>query len=220
MVATHVFTPFSFFFTQKRHRNIMDKYLAELKFSFGKHGSWALWDKNGSIDKILQNKDFKSLIKPNIIFIGLNASYDLRNVTDWANYHFIKDKKNSSWKREPCRKLAEVISEPEFADLNGGYMTDIVKTKYDPNSGDLMKAIKKDVSIIMENKKLLKQELELLSKISKADDFQIICIGNESFNIVNQLVKKDVYKVYHYANYGEQKVKERMRQDLRNILKQ
>ena len=199
----------------------MNKYLLQLKKEFGTYGSWALWDKGGEIEKIIKDKKFKSLIKPNIIFMGLNASYDLRKVADWMNYHFIKEKKNSSWKKEHCRKLAEVLSEPEFSYFKGAYMTDIIKTKYDPNSGDLMKAIKKDGGIITENKRLWKREMKLLSKISKSNEFHVICIGNKSFEILNQILKRGVDKVWHYAAYqlGKEGVKEKIRQDLRKIMR-
>ena len=58
-------------------------------------------------------------------------------------------------------------------------MTDVIKTHYYPNSGDLMEAIKKDKSIIPENEELLKREMELLSKISGSDKFTIICMGDD-----------------------------------------
>ena len=86
---------------------------------------------------------------------------------------------------------------------------------------DLMKAIKKDGNIITENKRLLKREMKLLSKISKSDEFHIICIGNKSFEILNQILKYGVDKIWHYSAYqlGESGVKERIRQDLRRIMK-
>lgn len=198
----------------------MNEYLLQLKNEFGKYGSWALWDENGGIEKIIKDKGFESLIKPNVIFMGLNASCDLREAADWINFHFLKAKNNSSWKKEHCRKLAEVLSEPEFSYFSGSYMTDIVKTKYDSRSENLTKAIKKDDRIIAENEKLLKQEMMLLSKISGSDQFIIICNGNKSFDILSQVFKHKVYKIWHYSAYqiGWEGVKERMRQDLRKIM--
>lgn len=208
----------------------MNKYLLQLKQEFGKYGSWAIWSENGKIKEVIKNKNFESLIKQNIIFIGFNASYDLRKAFDWANYHFIKDKENSSWKKEHCRKLAEVLQEDEFKMFKGAYMTDIIKSHYDSNSGVMARKIDKDKTIIEENKQLLKKEMELLKKISMFDKFLVVCIGNKSFEITKEIIESNVYKIYHYSNWsdksnkdkkikGYQKVQERIRQDLRKIIK-
>ena len=201
---------------------IMDKYLLQLKNEFGKYGSWALWDKDGGIKKIIEDKHFESSIKPNIIFMGLNASYNLRKAGDWMNYHFIKDKKGFSWEKEHCRKLAEVLSEPEFSCFSGSYMTDVIKDNYNSNSS---KVNNENAS---ENRKLLEREMNLLSSISGSDTFTIICMGKKSLKETKKIVKDNVFEIYHYANWGDknnknqkikgcQKVKERIRQDLRKI---
>jgi len=199
----------------------MNEYFLQLRNEFGKYGSWALWDEDGGIENIIKEKKFISLIKPNIILMGLNASRDLREDVDWVNFHFLKTKKKSSWRREHCRKLADVLSEPEFSDFSGSYMTDVIKTNYDSSSGKLMKAIKKDQSIIATNEELLKREMKLLSRISGSDKFIIICNGKQTFDILNQVSKHEVYKIWHYSAYqlGWEGVKEQIRQDLREIMK-
>jgi hypothetical protein len=199
----------------------MDNYLLQLQKEFGQYSSWALWDEHGEIKTIIESKEFDALIKPNVIFMGLNGSSDILHKCDnWMNFHFLKEKNNSSWKKEHCRKLAEVLSEPEFSYFNGAYMTDIIKTKYDPSSGSLMQAIKKDPNIISENKILLEQEMKLLSKYSKSDKFQIICIGDDSYKIFGRMLKHESSKIWHYSAYqlGWEGVKERIRQDLRKIM--
>jgi len=198
----------------------MNKYLLQLKQEFGKCGSWAIWGENGEIEKIIKNENFESLIKPNIIFMGFNASYDLKKEGDWKNYHSeLRHKKKFTWKREHCRKLAEVLQEDEFEVLKGAYMTDIIKNHYDSDSGIMAGKIKKDKTIIEENEQSLKKEMELLSKISRADKFLVICMGDASFKETKKTIKDNIYKIYHYANYGYGKVKERIRQDLREIIK-
>ena len=208
----------------------MNKHLLQLKKKFGKYGSWALWNEDGSIVSLINKDNFEFLIKPNIIFMGLNASYDLRKTFDWMNYHFIKDKENSSWKKEHCRKLAEVLQEDEFGMFKGAYMTDIIKSHYDSDSDIIARKIDKDKTIIEESKQSFKKEMELLSKISESDKFLVICIGIKSFEITKEIVENNVYKIYHYSNWsdksnkdkeikGYQKVQEKIRQDLRKIIK-
>jgi len=175
----------------------MNKYLLQLKKEFGKYGSWALWNKDGGIEEIIEKDNFQSLIKPNIIFMGLNASYDLRKADDWINYHFIKNKKNSSWKKEHCRKLAEVLSEPEFSCFNGAYMTDVIKDDYNSNSG---KVNNKSVN---ENRESLGREMNLLSKISGSHNFIVICMGDKSFKITKTIIQNYIYKIYHYSNWTD-----------------
>ena len=197
----------------------MNEYLLQLKKEFGKYGSWALWDEDGGIENIINDKKFISLIKPNIIFMGLNASRDLREDIDWVNFHFQKIR-NLSWRREHCRKLADVLSEPEFSYFSGSYMTDVIKNNYASSTGKLMKAIRKDKGIIATNVELLKREMNLLSRISGSDKFIIICNGKKSFDILNQVSKHEVYKIWHYSAYqlGWEGVKEQIRQDLKKIM--
>jgi hypothetical protein len=196
----------------------MNEYLRQLKEKFGKVGSWALWDQDGRIENIIKDDNFISLLKPNIIFMGLNASRDLRDNFDWANFHYHKTINNISWRREHCSKLANVLLEKEFVCFRGAYMTDVIKTEYYSSSGELIKAIKKGYSIIDKNYKSLKQEMDLLSKISGSDKFIFICIGNASFDILSQLYKGTIHKIWHYSNYGLEDVKKRIREDLREIM--
>ncbi len=197
-----------------------NKYLSILKKEFGKYGSWALWDNNGGIKSLLEKKNFSEMIRPNIVFVGLNASMKIPE--DWINYHHECNTfgKIKSWKRTPVHKLADVIQEKEFSSLNGAYMTDILKGHYKQDSRVVMAEVKQNKAIILtENLRLFENELELLSKISDSNNFYIICMGDACFNILRENFKWNIYKVYHYANYGEYKVKERIRQGLEVIIK-
>ena len=174
----------------------MNKNLQKLKEEFGKFGSWALWEKDGSLK--INRKNFQSLIKPNIMFVGLNASFDLRTVDDWSNYHVIKNRKGSSWRKEHCRKLAEVLSDPQFSFFSGAYMTDIIKNDYSSSSSKVKNIIDQ------KNKQLFLREIKLLSSISASDKFIVICIGDKSFEMVKAIgiFKDDIFKVRHYSSRG------------------
>ncbi|MFA5080399.1 MAG: hypothetical protein WC472_02115 [Candidatus Paceibacterota bacterium] len=195
----------------------MNKQLLQLKKEFGKYGSWALWDENGRITEIIEKPEFQSLIKPSIIFVGLNASMELLNLEDWINYHgeCCRFGKIKSWKQTHASKLAEALREKEFEVFAGAYMTDIVKDDNNPNSNNIAKEAN------LHNIELFENELNLLSKISGSDEFRIICIGNKSFDILNKITKYKIDKIWHYSAYqlGWEGVKERIRQDLREIIK-
>ena len=96
-------------------------------------------------------------------------------------------------------------------------MTDVIKTRYDSSTGNLIKGIKKDGRVIKENEGLLRREMTLLSRISGSDKFIIICNGNKSLDILSLLYKSRAYKIWHYSAYqlGWAGVEESIRQDLR-----
>jgi hypothetical protein len=185
----------------------MNEYLLQLKQEFRKCGSWAIWNENGDIAPLIG-------LKPNIVFIGFNASKELADKEDWANFHF---------GNRHYMKLAKIISEKEFLLFKGAYTTDIIKTDIDPDSRKVDKILKEDQKNggdkIKENKDKIEREIELLSKISKNKNLLFICMGNLAFKWTKSMIKGDVYKIYHYSNWGKEKVKERIRRDLREIIK-
>jgi len=196
----------------------MNENLLKLKKEFGKYGSWALWNEDGSIAPLIDTNNFEFLLKPDIIFVGLNASRKMPE-KDWINFH--SESCKSTWKREHARKLAEVLQEKEYEVFKGAYMTDIVKNHYDADSDIVINKIKQNTNLLSKNISLFEHELKLLSEISGTDKFHIICIGNKSFEILNQVLKHKIYKIWHYSAYqlGQEGVKEKIRQDLRAILK-
>ncbi len=199
----------------------MNQNLLQFKKEFGKYGSWALWDKNGYIMGYIKKPDFQNLIKPNIVFVGLNASWKLSE--DWINYHGECNnlRRPKSWKRVHASKLAEVLMEKEFEVFRGAYMTDIIKDDNNPKSNNIAEKIRDDNDFLLRNIKLFEDELKMLSNIFGLDEFHIICIGNESFKALNKITKHKIDKIWHYSAYqlGWEGVKERIRQDLRIIIK-
>ncbi len=210
----------------------MNNHLTELTKEYGKCGSWALWDENGNLPE-----KFEDSIKPGIIFMGLNASTDLsKEALDWKNFHFIEKENKITWNNEHCRKLAKVLIEPKFSRFSGAYMTDVIKDCYDSQSTLLMKKLReeeklRDPKTIEKNKEKLERELKLLSKISGSEEFTIICVGNDSFNLTKKMLganAHNIYKIFHYSNWsdpmnktpglkGWQKVTERIRRELSDI---
>lgn len=204
----------------------MNKNLLQLKKEFGKYGSWALWDNFGRFFPLLNKDNFGDLIKPNIVFLGLNASRELRN--DWVNFHQegMVDR-IKTWSQDHVKWFVDVIMEDEFSFFQGAYMTDIIKDHFDSESSIIGNKTKSDKSIISKNLELFRKELNLLSKISGEEKFKIICIGGKVFNTLNSISEfyssgnYQIFQIWHYAAYqlGREGVKERIRQDLREIIK-
>ncbi len=200
----------------------MNDNLLRLKEDFGKYGSWALWDDFGRITPFLNKDNFEELIKPNVIFIGLNASIEV--LGDWMGYH--QECRSESWQAPTfhIRKFAEVLKEEELEVFRGAYMTDIIKNHFDPNSNIVIEKIKNCENILYENLNLFIEELELLSKFSKKNSFKIICFGAKVFEIMNKIPRfhhpdYQIGQIWHYAAFqlGEEGVKDRIREDLRRI---
>lgn len=211
----------------------MNRNLLQLKKKFG--GSWALWDKDGGIVSLTTKHDFEFLLKPNIVFVGLNASIELSE--DWINYHSECQKfKKKKWGQEFIKNLADLIMSSEFSFLRGAYMTDIIKDIDFPKSSKVIKEIKSNPPILLRNKEIFERELRLLSKLSSTNKFQVICMGRDAFDILcrawnmptkripNEMrfvsIKKynnffDILETYHYSY----RKKENIRKDLREIIK-
>jgi len=214
-----------------------NKYFLDLERNFGEYGSWALWSENkdGSIAEIITKPNFQSLIKPSIIFLGLNASIKLPN--NWINFHSECQKfKKKKWNQEFIKNLADLIMDEEFSVLRGSYMTDIIKDINFPESSKVVREVKNNPEILSQSKEIFGKELGLLSKISLIDKFQIICMGRDTFEILclawdipveKRILNKmrfvstkkdnssfDVLESYHYAY----RRKENVKQDLREII--
>ncbi|MCG2700534.1 hypothetical protein L6274_05820 [Candidatus Parcubacteria bacterium] len=216
----------------------MNKYSSEfeqLKQEFGKYGSWAIWDEDGSITEKIKKDNFQTLIKPDAIFLGLNATIKLTN--DWINYHSeCQEFKKKKWGQEFIKNLADLIMSDEFSALRGSYMTDIVKDVDLPESSKVIKELKSNPEILSRSKNIFEKELNLLLKISLTDKFRIICIGRDTFDILcrdwdiptkrisNKMrfasIEKynrsfDILESYHYSY----RKKENIKQDLKEIIK-
>lgn len=211
----------------------MNEALSQLKENFGVYGSWAIWDNDGNIGSILSADDFQNMLKPNVVFLGLNASMEIP--VDWINYHAecgihaIPPKKPQAWNITPVRRLAEVLQEKEFEPLKGAYMSDIIKTSYDADSAVTAEKAR-DEKVKFENVNMFKEELKSLSQISGSIRFHIICIGGKSYEIVQDAIKdgwlngsdKSVYKIYHYSQpyrNVDQEIRRRIREDLFEVIK-
>jgi len=215
----------------------MDKYLLQLKNEFGKYGSWAIWDEDGCIAPLISKNNFEILIKPNIIFLGLNASIKLPN--DWINYHSeCQEFKKKKWGQEFIKNLADLIMSDEFSTLRGAYMTDIIKDVDFPESSKVMAKIKNNPEILSRSKEIFEKELSLLSKIFLTDKFQVICMGRDAFDILCRIwdipTKKvsnkmrsttierrintfEILEIYHYAYRKKEKIKQDLREITKNV---
>ena len=99
-----------------------------IKKKYGHVASWAVWREQGNNPPIFnmgdltildprQNPNLLSLLKPDVVFVGLNASRDISDTLSFSNFH-------SSSRYAQDYKIRFALKDTE---LWGGYMTDIIK---------------------------------------------------------------------------------------------
>lgn len=203
--------------------------LQQLEEQYGKYGSWALWNNKGQIVGT-NTKKFKKLFKPNVIFLGLNANIPLRGF--WHNYHsetlkYKYPSKNKKWENEPVYKLACVLEKPELKQWKGAYMSDIIKSRSFSSSQKTRKTINKNRGEFIANVEKFKKEQKILAGFSNSEEFVVICIGNDSYNMIDKAIDENflsrkknlLYKIPHFSNWGKEPIKKKIYKKLRKIIK-
>ena len=166
-----------------------------IKNKYSQFCSWAIWANEGSKPKdnvgdisifdILESPETLSIIKPNVILVGLNISGPLN--TPLSNFH-------SASPSAQDYKLRYALKDSPFW---GGYLTDIIKDFEEKVSKNMMTYLNKNESFEADNIELFNNELNDLD----VDDPTIIALGRDSHNILNRNFK-DKYKIHHIPHYS------------------
>ncbi|NOR54796.1 MAG: hypothetical protein GQ531_01165 [Sulfurovum sp.] len=164
-----------------------------IKETYGAHSSWAIWadEDMSSIKKmsdlsifdIVNNKDLLSSLNPNIVFVGLNISKELPNY--FANFH---GGKNDS-------KIRDAFKDTRFC---GGYMTDIIKSFVESDSGKMISHLKKQEALEEENIKTFQIELNDLG----GENIEIVAFGKSTYEILHRNGFTEKYKVMRVPHYS------------------
>ena len=199
--------------------------------------SWAVWSEDFGSAKCIEHNskniynlinDNKNILKPHIIFMGLNRSgkkkskKNGRNTAMAAFHNFHLPNKNGD------RNLCDFIQKAQLNSLIGGYMTDINTRIVDP--------ISHNVETNIEDENILMKQLRILGEKS----YYIICFGKKTFDCFRDIIKirpidvkeippcrikyfeaeyndyyLGVFGVWHYSNWGRYKSKlQKLREQL------
>ena len=173
--------------------------------------AWAVWENNSMKMPDISSSEVADLLKPQIIFFGLNPSKNLKNI---RNFH------SSSVGDKRLKKAIQGknIKTPNLEKLIGGFMTDLT----DRVESDSSKVDLKEHSF-----KHIEHVLQTLGENS----YHMICFGGKTYEtaknwLLNQKVegndllkcqvgkkpyKVTLYKVMHYSyRFGENKVGEQL----------
>ena len=166
------------------------KYL-EIKKSYGKHASWAIWSdeqdtptSNMEDVSFFNNKEIYKQLNPNIIMVGLNISTTF-DETPFLNFH------GKGW---GAYKIRYATKDTPYW---GAYLTDIIKDFPEAESNKAMSFLKKNPEIIDQNIDSFLQEIEDIG----SENPKIFAFGNDVYNILDMILNKKftIYKLYHYS---------------------
>ena len=174
-----------------------------IKQKYGYWGSWAVWAEQGDTPKsnigdlsIFDNDAILSVLKPNVVFVGLNISRGAIT-TPLANFHDKRSEATDFKIRFAFKDTA----------LWGGYMTDIIKDYDQVDSVKVIDYLRENKKYELDNVKIFNEELKDLGSVSPT----LIAFGSSTKNILDRHYKKDlkIIGVTHYAHFlGKEKYRE------------
>ena len=184
--------------TLEKFNNIKDKY--------GYYSSWAVWANQGERPKsnigelsVLDpaiNENLLSVLNPNVVFVGLNISGDIK--TPLANFHS-KDSGAMDFKIRYAFK-----NSPYW----GGYMTDIIKGLKEKDSVEVKKYLRENKDIERQNVKRFHQELMDIG----ASKPTLIAFGKVAHEVLKRNLN-DEFKIigidhYSYSKWNKEKYRD------------
>jgi hypothetical protein len=175
-----------------------------IKRKHGSYASWAVWAEASERPKSnmgdvshFKNKSVLSLLKNNVVMVGLNIS---RPVSEpFVNFHDPNPRANDF-------KIRYAFKDSTYY---GAYMTDIIKFLEQVDSKNVMKYLKERPEIIDENLRIFREELHDL----KATPPLILAFGKDTHKLVSENLNKNEYrkliKLTHYSHQiGKEAYKE------------
>jgi len=162
--------------------------------NWGELASWAVWAEKGDTPKsniedltIFKRDKILEELNPEVIFVGLNISRDdLKDREPFANFH-------SGYGHAQEYKLRYVL---KATPLWGGYLTDIIKDHPEINSANVLKKLKENPQIEVENIKRFQREIVDLGSINPI----LIALGGATYKILLRNFKQfRVVKITHFS---------------------
>ena len=185
-----------------------------IKKKYGRFGSWSIWGEEGENAKsnmgdlnVLdpqQNPDVLSVLKPDIVFVGLNTSRDITEYEPFSNFH-----PNYSSAQDYKTRFALKNTE-----LWGGYMTDIIKDYPELHGQKVMNFLKDNPDVEKKNTESFQEELKDLGTKNR----MIITFGGNVFKILKKNLQNEfnIFRVTHYSHFIN---KQKYRNEFKSLIK-
>jgi hypothetical protein len=161
-----------------------------LKKAYSSWASWALWNPDNPYDPSYI-EDHINRLQTRFVFVGLNASKDLKGQSDWRNYHY-KHPGSREW------ILSRVFTGSPY---EGSYMTDIIKGCSLTKTVEFLACLKKKPRFLDENISSLCAELKAICPE------KVFIFGNAATKLWETRAELSDYtheKIIHFAAHGGQ----------------
>jgi hypothetical protein len=183
--------------------------------NYGDVGSWAVWEEAGlkpksnmghlNIFDLDKNPNLLSVLKNNVVMVGLNFSRPLVPTEPFKNFHDLSPRANDF-------KIRYAFKDTEFY---GAYMTDVIKNLEMVDSKDVKKHLKSNPHLIEQNIAFFREELKDL----EASKPLILAFGVDTYNLLSSHLQGDEYsKLIKLTHYSHQISKEKYKEEILNQL--
>ena len=179
-----------------------------LKNKYAHIASWAIWDKAPSgEEKTKKNidgdewcsndKDLLQRIHGKYVFVATNP-YNEQTISKQIEKKESRHPWNSNFHSpSPHAQDYKLRYATEGTEMEGAYITDLIKDVHSHDVNKLKKEMKNDPSILARNIAEFKKELAHLS-----DKPIIVALGNDVYNWLKPLYNEyKVFKMSHYSRY-------------------
>jgi hypothetical protein len=178
-----------------------------IKQKHGRYASWAVWADASEKPKSnmgdvshFKNESVLSLLKNDVVMVGLNFSRPVLDSEPFINFHDGRPRANDF-------KIRYAFKDSPYY---GAYMTDIIKFHEELDSKKVMKWLKEHPEKIEENLKTFRKEMQDL----KATAPLILAFGKDTHKLLSENLNKNEYdhrliRLTHYSHYiGKEDYKE------------
>jgi hypothetical protein len=146
-----------------------------------------------------KNESVLSLLKNNVVMVGLNFSRPVRVSEPFINFHDPNPRANDF-------KIRYAFKDSAYY---GAYMTDIIKFLEEVDSKNVMKYLKEHPKVIEKNMEIFREEMQCL----KATAPVILAFGKDTHRVLSENLNKNEYckliKLTHYSHQiGKEAYKE------------
>jgi hypothetical protein len=168
-----------------------------IKDQHGGYASWAVWGPIGATPKsgmddlsVFETDAVLSVLKPNIIMLGLNFSKTITQPQPFHNFHAAGNAQDF--------KTRYAFQDSEYC---GAYMTDIIKGLPEMDSSKAMKHLAEQPQLLAESLRIFRQELQDLGTSQPI----ILAFGHHAYNLAQDHLRPDEYgllvRLPHYSDY-------------------
>jgi hypothetical protein len=177
-----------------------------IKQKHGRYASWAVWADASEKPKSnmgdvshFKNESVLSLLKNNVVMVGLNFSRPVRVSEPFINFHDPNPRANDF-------KIRYAFKDSAYY---GAYMTDIIKFLEEVDSKNVMKYLKERQEIIEKHLEKFRDEMRDI----RATAPTILAFGKDAHKILSENLNKNEYckliKLTHYSHHiGKEAYKE------------